>query len=331
MALKPLSIGEIVDRSTSLWRSNWKALFQLLLGFQLVQYISLKSIELLIDRTLPAAKNPVQALELMKADPSTWMPQVWPIAISVAVVVLVNFFVSQVSGVAISAFVFPRVTSAGAPSIADSMRLAVRKVGPTLGVLLLTLGWTLLVGVLFMLPGLATTGAGIYLALGNSQQAGAGVALLGTVLVLAGGLVLVLWFLIRFVLISQVLAVEEVSAVGCFRRTDALSSGRVGPGFAGLVKGRLTLLISIIAFILTVVGLVTGIPELIIKAMFGELTGAAAGTAPQALVVPAQLLQVVAGAVVTPLYVVFQVVFYVDMRVRREGLDLELATKPVAA
>lgn len=331
MALKPLSIGEIVDRSTSLWRSNWKALFQLLLGFQLVQYISLKGIELLIDRMLPAAKNPAQAFELMKADPSTWLPQVWPIAISVGVVGLVNFFVSQVAGVAISAFVFPRVTSAGAPSLRDAMQLAMRKLGPTFGVLVLTLGWTTLAGLLFMLPGIATVGGGVYLAISNSQQAGAGLALLGTFLILGGGLVLVLWFLIRFVLTSQVLAVEDVSAMGCFRRTDALSSGRVGPGFAGLVKGRLTLLISIIAFILTVVGLVTGLPELGIKAMFGELTGAASGTAPQALVVPAQLLQVVAGAAVTPLYMVFQVVFYVDMRVRREGLDLELATKPVAA
>lgn len=331
MALKPLSIGEIVDRSTSLWRSNWKALFQLLLGFQLVQYISLKGIELLIDRTLPAAKNPAQAFELMKADPSTWLPQVWPIAISVMVVGLVNFFVSQVAGVAISAFVFPRVTSAGAPSIGEAMQLAVRKLGPTFGVLVLTLGWTMLAGLLFMLPGILTVGGGVYLAVSNSQHAGTGVALLGTFLILGGGLVLILWFLIRFVLTSQVLAVEDVSALGCFRRTDALSSGRVGPGFAGLVKGRLTLLISIIAFILTVVGLVTGLPELGIKAMFGELTGAASGTAPQALVVPAQLLQVVTGAVVTPLYMVFQVVFYVDMRVRREGLDLELAAKPVTA
>jgi hypothetical protein len=48
-------------------------------------------------------------------------------------------------------------------------------------------------------------------------------------------------------------------------------------------------------------------------------------------VVPAQLLQVIAGAAISPLYVVFQVIFYVDMRVRREGLDLELSTKAAAA
>jgi len=139
---------------------------------------------------------------------------------------------------------------------------------------------------------------------------------------------LVLWFLIRFVLASQVLAVEPLGAIASFKRTDALSSGRVGPGVMGLVKGRLTVLITILASILTLVSVVTGLPELVLRAVFGELSlfGTPTGVAPQALVVPAQLLQVVAGAVITPLYVVFQVVFYVDMRVRREGLDLELAS-----
>ena len=33
----------------------------------------------------------------------------------------------------------------------------------------------------------------------------------------------------------------------------------------------------------------------------------------------------VLGAVLSPLYIVFQTFFYTDMRVRREGLDLELA------
>jgi hypothetical protein len=42
------------------------------------------------------------------------------------------------------------------------------------------------------------------------------------------------------------------------------------------------------------------------------------------MLVPAQLIQVFVGAMVGPLYVVFQVVFYLDMRVRREGVDLDL-------
>lgn len=332
-ALQPLSIGEIVDRSASFWRSNWKALFQLLLGFQLLQYILVKGLELIVDRSFPAAKNPGQFVELLKTDPSTWTPQAFSLAAPLVIIGLLYALVGQVSGVALTGFVYPRLTSVGSPAIGEVLKLSMRRLGPTLGMFLLSLAWSGIVGFLFILPGGLTLGAGVFLSLDGNRGVGAGLALLGFGLVIAGGVVLVLWSVIRFVLSSQVLAVEELSALGCFKRTNALSSGRIGPGFMGLVKGRLTVLITIIAFILMVVGLVTGVPELIVKFVFGELNPANAGTsaAPQALVVPAQLLQVVVGAAMTPLYVVFQVVFYVDMRVRREGLDLELATKAVPA
>lgn len=324
--LQPLSVGAIVDRAASFWRSHWRALFQVLLGFQLAQYVLLKSLELLIDRTFPAAKNPAQALELFKTDPSTWLPQLGPAAAGVVAVTLVNLLVGQIAGVAISGFVYPRVTERGAPTVGEALRLSAQRLGPTVGMFLLSIGWSALAGLLFLLPGLVTVGGGVWLAVSGRTGAGAGLSIFGAVLILAGLVVLVLWFLIRFVLTSQVLAVEPVTAVGCFKRTDQLSSGRVGPGFVGLVKGRLTLLITIVAFILMVVGLVTGLPELVVKGLFGELDPTKAGAAaPQLLVVPAQLFQVIAGAALTPLYVVFQVIFYVDMRVRREGLDLELS------
>lgn len=327
-ALQPLSIGEIVDRSASFWRSNWRSLFQVLLGFQLVQYVLLKSLEVVIDRTLPAAKNPVQALELARADPSTWVPQVGPVLAGVVVVTLLNFLVTQIAGVAITAYTYPRLTERRQLTVADALRLALQRVGPTFGMFLLSLAWSAVVGLLFLLPGGASLGAGIWLAIGGNQGAGAALGIIGGFLVIFGLVGLLLWFLIRFMLASQVLAVEEIGALACFRRTDALSSGRVGPGFMGLVKGRLTVLITIVAFILMLIGVVTGLPELVVKGLFGELDPSRGGaSAPQLLVVPAQLLQVIAGAAITPLYVVFQVVFYVDMRVRREGLDLELAAK----
>lgn len=327
-ALQPLSIGEIVDRSASFWRSNWRSLFQVLLGFQLVQYVLLKSLEVVIDRTFPAAKNPAQALELARADPSTWLPQVVPVLVGVVVVTLLNLLVTQVAGVAITGYAWPRLTERQQPPVGDALRLALKRLGPTFGMFLLSLGWSAVVGLVFLLPGSASLGAGFWLALEGNRTAGAAVGIVGVVLALLGLVGLVLWFLIRFMLASQVLAVEETGALGCFRRTAALSSGRVGPGFVGLVKGRLTVLITIVAFILMLIGIVTGLPELVVKALFGELDPSRGGaSAPQLLVVPAQLLQVIAGAAITPLYVVFQVVFYVDMRVRREGLDLELAAK----
>lgn len=325
-ALKPLSIGEIVDRAASVWRSNWRALFQVLLGFQFIQYVLLKALEVFINQTFPALRSTSKALELIKVDPSVWLPRMVPVMVALAVVVLLNLLVSQVAGVALTSFIFPRLTEGTPPTVGQAVSRAFSRLGTTLGMFALTMAWTVVVGAGFVAPGAALIGGALLAAQSGSD--GATVLLvLGFVAVLFGLIGLGLWFLIRFVLTSQVLAVEPVSAVGCFKRTNALSSGRIGAGLGGLVKGRLTVLITIVAFILMVIGFVTGLPELLVMGVYGEFASTAGGQAPQALVVPAQLLQVVAGAAVTPLYIVFQVIFYVDMRVRREGLDLELASR----
>jgi hypothetical protein len=325
-ALKPLSVGEIIDRSASFWRTHWLALFQLFLGFQLVQYVLFKGVEVLLTSRFPAALNPMKAFEVMRQDPSVWLPALTPVMVAFTVVSFVNMLVSQMSGVAVTGFVYPRLTGAVAPSVGASLKLAVDKLLPGLGLFALTLGWTTIVGALFLLPGMLTFSGGLWITSRGSSAGGALLTLLGLFLMLGGILLLFLWFLIRFILASQVLAIEPVGAFGAFRRTGALSSGRVGPGLGGLVKSRLTLLLSIIFAILLVIGFLTGVPELLVKGIYGGLDPSSQGTAPELLVVPAQLLQVIIGAIVTPLYVVFQVVFYVDMRVRREGLDLELAS-----
>jgi hypothetical protein len=262
----------------------------------------------------------------MRQEPSVWVPPLVPVFIAFAVVSLVNLLLGQMSGVALTGFVFPRLTGESTPTVGRALQLTVQKLLPGLGLFALTLGWTSVVGVLFMLPGVLSVGGGVWLSAQGSSTTGALLTLLGLFLAMGGLLLLFVWFLIRFILASQVLAIEPVGALGAFKRTGALSSGRVGPGLGGLVKSRLTLLLSIIFVILLVIGFLTGIPELVIKGIYGGLDPASQNTAPELLVVPAQLLQVVIGAVVTPLYVVFQVVFYVDMRVRREGLDLELAS-----
>lgn len=154
----------------------------------------------------------------------------------------------------------------------------------------------------------------------------------GLVLTL-GLLLLVLWFVIRFVLLSQVIASEPVGPLGAFRRTGALSSGRVATGPGGLVKLRLTVLITIIGGILLLVSLVMTAPTFIIGAFYGVTFQPGQGPddlVPAAILVPVELLQTLGGSLVAPLYVVFQVLFYGDMRARREGLDLELALREPA-
>ena len=67
--LRPLTLKEGVDRSASLWRTHWKSLFKLYLGFQLGQFVLLKSWELLTMRFFPLVRNGPQLTEALKVEP----------------------------------------------------------------------------------------------------------------------------------------------------------------------------------------------------------------------------------------------------------------------
>lgn len=93
------------------------------------------------------------------------------------------------------------------------------------------------------------------------------------------------------------------------------------------MKVRLTVLITVVGLILTVIYVVTGIPSAVLHASYGNIldpTHADQTAIPAGLLIPAELAQIVLSSLVAPVYAVFAVVFYVDMRVRREGLDLAL-------
>jgi hypothetical protein len=245
-----------------------------------------------------------------------------------SVAVLASLFVAQVAGVATTHFSFSRLTGSGAPSAGDSFRHAAARLGATTGAFVLSLAWSTLVALLLLVPGLGLGALAAYFGADGQRGPALVFGVLGAITAGLGALVLVLWFIIRFILVSQVIAAEPVRAFGAFKRADALSSGRVESGFGGLVKVRLTVLVTIIGAVLVIVSLVASMPTLIVGALYGA--GFTAGNTltdvvPLALLVPLQLLQTVLGALVAPLYVVFQTFFYVDMRVRREGLDLELA------
>ncbi len=93
------------------------------------------------------------------------------------------------------------------------------------------------------------------------------------------------------------------------------------------VKVRATVLITVVAAIVTAVGVVAGLPTLFLQFTYGHLFDPARAdpdAVPLSLLIPAELLQIFAQSAVGPLYVIFGVMFYLDLRVRREGLDLEL-------
>ncbi|MBL9038766.1 MAG: hypothetical protein JNG84_09650 [Archangium sp.] len=321
-ALRPLDLGEIIDRSASTWRAHWKPLFQLFVGFQLAQYLVTKVLSVVSTRVLERATGGrvTELLDVLRHPPALSTNDALALFVTGGLTAGVVFVLSQISAVAGTAYIYPRITQTQAPTIAAALELALRRSGATLGTLLLSLGWTMIVSLLVLAPALAVGG-------GALVKASAPLAVVAAVLLVAGSLVLTVWYVVRFILMAQVTAVEPLSALGIFRRTDALSSGRVGPGFTGWVKGRLTLLVTVVFSLVMIISMVTSVPLLVVIAAYSSATGAASSAVPALLRVPAELVQVVATSTVAPLYVVFQTMFYVDVRVRREGLDLELAAR----
>ena len=322
--LRPLGLGELIDRAVNFWRANWKPLFQLLLGFQLVEGTLVATAQGLARMLFPLARDP-EAIN--QARDGALLHLLGVIALY-SLAAFASLFIAQVAGVAATHYSFARLTSRGQPNPTDSFRYAAARLGTTTGAYVLSMAWSLLVMVLLLLPG-AVLGAGATaLALQDQTPLARVAGVLAAIALLVGTVVLILWFAIRFILVSQIIAVEPLGAMATFRRADALSSGRVYEGLEGLVKLRLTVLVTIVGTVLLIMSVVASMPTLFAGAVYGANFTAGNtlnDVVPLWVLLPLQLLQSVLGAVLAPLYIVFQTFFYVDMRVRREGLDLELA------
>ena len=201
--LRPLGLGELIDRSVNFWRAHWKPLFLLLLGFQLVEGTLLAASQGIGRAFFPLASDPVAIQD------ATAMPQlVGKMAVFMAAV-LVALLIAQVAGVATTHYSFTRLTGKGQPTGADAFRHAAARLGPTTGAFFLSMAWSLVVMVLLMLP---ASGLGFGAALLGAQGDKAPAIVLGVLAAIAfvlGTVVLVVWFAIRFILVSQIIAREN--------------------------------------------------------------------------------------------------------------------------
>ncbi len=323
--LRPLALGELIDRSATFWRKHLKQLFTLYFGFAIVTYILTKSLQLATQRSVVA----MQGLASGQGDTETLLLEYGRFWLVLGGTMLGTFWLYWMASLVAARYVVP--TQLGEPvRLSESYQRGLKKLGTFTGAYVLSLLWAVGANLLMALPGGLLAGAGAAVL---ASSGGTGGRVVGGVLLAIGALLIgvgvlggLLWYLLRFSLLPPVLAMEELSAVKAFKRSGALLSGRVGPGFTGRVKVRAMILVTVVSAILMAVSLVSGLPALIIQFAYRnplEPLAMVNNPVPQTLLVPAELLQVVGQAVFTPLGLVFYAMFYLDMRVRREGLDLE--------
>lgn len=319
-----MSMGELIDRSATFWRRHFGVLLRLYLGFQLVQYVVTKLYVFAMARWFPILRGGVQAMQVTHSAPEEALRQVFLGFASGGGTMLVYFLITWFTAVAGTRYAARAYL--GTPiTLGEATRAMWRRAGTIVGAFGLSLLWLLGVTLLLMIPG-----AGLTLAAASRADSNPGAVVLagmGVALLMLGVVTALLWYLLRFFLTAQVIAMEDPGAVFAVRRSGALVSGRIGPRVTDWVKIRATILVTVVALILTAVGFVAGLPALLLNVVYGRIfdpVNADPDAVPQALLVPAELLQVLAASAIGPLYVVFGVLFYLDMRARREGLDLEL-------
>ncbi|MET0401114.1 MAG: hypothetical protein ABW123_01870 [Cystobacter sp.] len=319
--LRPLALGEIVDRSATFWRGHFRTLFLLSLGFNLTTYILTKVLQLTLQGN-PALLTPGGDPEAVRSALPNYL-------LSLGGVLLVSVWIYYLNTLVVARYVVPtQLGNEATPQ--QSFQRAWKRLGSLSGAYLLSLLWGTGILLLLMLPGGVLLGVGAAL-VAQAQGSGGGASILLAVgLLAAGGIVLglgfvggMLWYLLRFSLLGPVLAMEELSARRAFRRSGELLSGRVEPGFIGRVTVRAMLLVTVVSLILIAVSLLFGLPALLLQLIYRDPANPMGSLAPQALLIPAELLQVIGQAVFNPLGLVVYATLYLDMRVRREGLDLE--------
>jgi hypothetical protein len=300
--LRPLSLGEILDGSVSVLRGHWRTV----LGVTVVVAVVTQVCDVLLQRLLvpdPAQIDPsASATEALDQVAGALQSSLITALLSLGITLIGTLFTTAVLTVVVSRSVLGRDVA-----FPDAWREARPRLPQLLGLtLLLPLISGALMAVAFV-PALVT-------------GTGAGVAV--SVLLFFAALAVALWLMIRFSLASPALMLERQGIIASMRRSAKLVRGAWWRTFGILLlTGLLTVLVT----------LVVAVPFSLIATVAdggSGLDSVLAGETPHfgwAYVVITGVGSVIASAITLPFSAGVTVLLYVDRRIRREALDLELA------
>lgn len=289
--LRPLGLGEILDGSFATIRRNPKAT----LGIAAI----IMTISAVISSTLTL--NMINVNGLGKHPTPHQMEQFLAGLLPVlGVTVLLTLIVQAVlSG--LLAPVIAREASGQQISAGDAWRAAAPRLPSvllaTLLVLLAGLGPLLALGVILLIGEAAGAPPAVYAVIGVPG--------------LLVAVVLSIWFSTMFSLVTPVVVLERERPAAALARSWRLVRRSFWRVFGILLLA--TIIVAVASAILQ-------IPFTFVSAVFGGAAGFSAGT------VIAVIGTIAAGTVTRPISAAVTVLLYVDMRMRKEGLDLALRT-----
>ena len=183
------------------------------------------------------------------------------------------------------------------------------RLGRLIGTLIL---WSVLV---FGIPGLLGIGAAV--AVPSLAMLGLGGVVTGIIAAVA--VILALWLfatlLLNWLLVDKVVVLEEMGWMKALRRSKELMKGPREPGFWKSIKTKASLIL-LVAFVIGIgIHLLFQLPGVLLGMVF---SGGLVITTVQGV------LNMAASSLATAYAAIAMILFYYDIRVRREGFDLKM-------
>jgi len=302
--LRPLGVGEILDGAVSTMRTYWRTV----LGISLTVAVVIEIVVVLVQGLVLNEYTDTGAL----GDPSASLDELTDALADTTLSSGVLLLISLIGAVAATALLTTVTSRAvlGRPVTAgEAWRDARPQIGKLFGLILLLP--LIAVGVLLLgaLPGILVVAAG-------GGEGGAALAVFGG---LAGAVVTV-WLMIRFSLASPALMLEKQTIFKAMSRSAKLVRGSWWRVFG------IQLLAAIIA---NVIAAIVVIPfTFLAAAVSGDgISGFVNGTGGfgWTFLVVSGIGSVIGSMITFPITAGVTVLLYIDQRIRREALDLELA------
>ncbi|WP_330296660.1 hypothetical protein [Streptomyces sp. NBC_00503] len=292
--LRPLGLGEILDGAVTTMRKHWRSVLPITLVVAVVVQLA----------TLLTQKFAFSGLNL---DPSAGAPvqdQINALGTGMAVN-MVDAFIQLVGGLVAAAMltmIFSRAVLGQSSSVGAAWRESRSQLLRLFGLtVLLGLGWVVLLVVL-VLPGVLAESVGFAI-LGGAVAIGLG-----------------LWLWIKFALASPALMLEKTTVFKSLSRSSKL------------VKGSWWRVLGITLVTGLITGIVAGIIVLPLTLLGAALFGGGfegltdgTGTTSWGFLILSGIGGIIALTITLPMQSGVTVLLYVDQRIRREALDLELA------
>ncbi|AQU68439.1 hypothetical protein BBN63_21725 [Streptomyces niveus] len=299
--LRPLGVGEILDGAVSTLRAHWRTV----LGVTIVVAVISQIGDILVQRYLlpePVDIDPnASPTEALNQAVDAMQSSLIALAPSLLITIIGTLFTTAVLTVVISRSVLGRSVT-----LSDAWTEARPRLLQLLGLTLLLPVMGALVVTVGILPGLLIgSGAGIALTMFGGLAA----------------LVLVIWLMVSFSLASPALMLERQGIVASLRRSAKLVKGTWWRIFGILL---LTMLLTF------VVSMIIAVPfSLVAMAVDGEgVSGLFSDSGPDfgwPFLIITGIGTVISTSITLPISAGVSVLLYVDQRIRREALDLELA------